>query len=63
MQNINPTSTAAWNALEHHQATQKNVTIQDLFKQEQDRFGKYSLVFNDEILVDFSKNNITQETL
>ena len=63
MQNINPTSTAAWNALERHQATQKNVTIQDLFKQEQDRFGNYSLVFNDEILVDFSKNNITQETL
>ena len=63
MQNINPTSTAAWNALERHQATQKNVTIQDLFKQEQDRFGGYSLVFNDEILVDFSKNNITQKTL
>ena len=39
MQNINPTSTAAWKALERHQATQKNVTIQDLFKQEQDRFG------------------------
>ena len=63
MQNINPTSTAAWKALERHQATQKNVTIQDLFKQEQDRFGNYSLVFNNEILVDFSKNNITQETL
>ena len=63
MQNINPTQTNAWKALTQHHAQRKNATIQDLFTQEKDRFANYSLTFNNEILVDFSKNNLTQETL
>lgn len=63
MQNINPTQTNAWKALTQHHAQRKNATIQDLFAQEKDRFANYSLTFNNEILVDFSKNNLTQETL
>ena len=63
MQNINPTQTNAWKALTQHHAQRKKATIQELFAQEKDRFNKYSLTFNDEILVDFSKNNLTQETL
>ena len=63
MQNINPTQTNAWKALTQHHAQRKNTTIQDLFAQEKDRFANYSLTFNNEILVDFSKNNLTQETL
>ena len=63
MQNINQTQTNAWKALTQHHAQRKNATIQELFAQEKDRFNKYSLTFNDEILVDFSKNNLTQETL
>ena len=63
MQNINPTQTNAWKALTQHHAQRKNTTIQDLFGQEKDRFTNYSLTFNNEILVDFSKNNLTQETL
>ena len=63
MQNINPTQTNAWKALIQHHAQRKNATIQDLFAQEKDRFANYSLTFNNEILVDFSKNNLTQETL
>ncbi|WP_044470974.1 glucose-6-phosphate isomerase [Mannheimia massilioguelmaensis] len=63
MQNINPTSTMAWKALEAHKAKLTNVTIQDLFNQQQDRFTDYSLTFNNEILVDYSKNKITKETL
>ncbi|NBI42516.1 glucose-6-phosphate isomerase [[Haemophilus] felis] len=63
MKNINPSKTAAWQALEQHKQQQAGVTIQQLFAQEQNRFQHYSLSFNDEILVDFSKNNITQETL
>nr|WP_314117236.1 glucose-6-phosphate isomerase [uncultured Aggregatibacter sp.] len=63
MQNINPTQTNAWKALTKHHAQRKNTTIQDLFAQEKDRFANYSLTFNNEILVDFSKNNLTQETL
>ena len=63
MQNINPTQTNAWKALTQHHAQRKNTTIQDLFAQEKDRFANYSLTFNNEILVDYSKNNLTQETL
>ncbi|PRJ70299.1 Glucose-6-phosphate isomerase [Haemophilus influenzae] len=63
MKNINPTHTQAWKALEAHKAELSNTTIQDLFKQEKNRFDDYSLTFNDQILVDFSKNNINQKTL
>lgn len=63
MKNINPTSTKAWQALLQHQKAQKDVTIQQLFAQQPDRFDRYSLKFNDDILVDFSKNHFTDETL
>ena len=63
MKNINPTHTHAWKSLETHKAELSNITIQDLFKQEKNRFGDYSLTFNNQILVDFSKNNINQTTL
>ncbi|MDG6894254.1 glucose-6-phosphate isomerase [Volucribacter amazonae] len=63
MQNINPTQTNAWKALEQHNAEQSAVTIQQLFALQNDRFEQYSLNFNDEILVDFSKNKINQDTL
>ncbi|HDR1517059.1 TPA: glucose-6-phosphate isomerase, partial [Pasteurella multocida] len=61
--NINPTTTNAWKALQQHHKTQSAVTIQQLFAQEKDRFTDYSLSFNNEVLVDFSKNNVTKETL
>ena len=63
MKNINPTNTQAWKALEAHQSQLTNTTIADLFKQEQNRFNDYSLNFENQILVDFSKNKINQETL
>ena len=63
MKNINPTNTPAWKALEAHQSQLANTTIADLFKQEQNRFNDYSLSFENQILVDFSKNKINQETL
>ncbi|HEA3275205.1 glucose-6-phosphate isomerase [Pasteurella multocida] len=63
MKNINPTTTNAWKALQQHHKTQSAVTIQQLFAQEKDRFADYSLSFNNEVLVDFSKNNVTKETL
>ena len=63
MKNINPTNTQAWKALETHQSQLANTTIADLFKQEQNRFNDYSLSFENQILVDFSKNKINQETL
>ena len=63
MKNINPTHTHAWKSLEAHKAELSNTTILDLFKQEKNRFDNYSLTFNNQILVDFSKNNINQTTL
>lgn len=63
MKNINPTNTQAWKALEAHQSQLAHTTIADLFKQEQNRFNDYSLTFKNQILVDFSKNKINQETL
>ncbi|STO54101.1 glucose-6-phosphate isomerase [Canicola haemoglobinophilus] len=63
MQNINPTQTNAWKALEQHQKDLAQVSIQQLFAQEPNRFNDYSLKFADQILVDFSKNNINQQTL
>ena len=63
MKNINPTNTQAWKALEVHQSQLAHTTIADLFKQEQNRFNDYSLMFENQILVDFSKNKINQETL
>ena len=63
MKNINPTNTQAWKALEAHQSQLVHSTITDLFKQEQNRFNDYSLTFENQILVDFSKNKINQETL
>ncbi|TYG33827.1 glucose-6-phosphate isomerase [Lonepinella koalarum] len=63
MKNINPTTTSAWQALEQHKANFAQTTIQQLFSQQPNRFADYSLRFNNEILVDYSKNNINQETL
>ncbi|MGR6981065.1 glucose-6-phosphate isomerase [Testudinibacter sp. P27/CKL/0425] len=63
MQNINPTTTKAWQALEAHKQQQQAVTIAQLFAQDNARFERYSLEFNNEILVDFSKNPINQDTL
>lgn len=63
MKSINPSQTAAWRALEQHFADMKNVHMRDLFAQDEQRFTKFSATFDDQILVDFSKNRITQETL
>ncbi|HHL4592293.1 TPA: glucose-6-phosphate isomerase [Escherichia coli] len=63
MKNINPTQTAAWQALQKHFDEMKDVTIADLFAKDGDRFSKFSATFGDQILVDYSKNRITEETL
>lgn len=63
MQNINPTQTAAWQALQKHFDEMKDVTIADLFAKDGDRFSKFSATFDDQMLVDYSKNRITEETL
>lgn len=61
MQKINPTQTSSWQALEQHKAD--NLTIPQLFAEDANRFNKYSLNFDNEILVDYSKNAVNDKTL
>lgn len=63
MKNINPTQTAAWRALQQHFDQMKSVTIQDLFNKDNQRFAKFSATFDDQMLIDYSKNIITEDTL
>lgn len=59
---INPTGTKAWKDLEKHSIVMKEVHMKELFAKDSERFGKYGFCFND-IIVDLSKNIITDETL
>ena len=63
MKNINPSQTAAWRALQQHFSVMEQVQISELFAQDPDRFSRFSATFDDLMLVDYSKNRITQETL
>lgn len=56
------TQLPAWKALTAHFEKVKNLHIKDLFAAEPNRFDNFSLKIDD-ILVDFSKNRITDETL
>ncbi len=58
---INPTTTTAWQALEQHAEQMKQVHMKTLFQQDKNRFDKFKLQLDD-ILVDLSKNIITDET-
>ncbi|MEM6318363.1 MAG: glucose-6-phosphate isomerase [Bacteroidota bacterium] len=62
LKRINPTETAAWQALTAHFAKVEEVQMKDLFAQNTQRFEQFSTTFED-ILVDYSKNLLTQETL
>jgi glucose-6-phosphate isomerase len=59
---VNPTTTKAWKKLEAHAAQMEEVYMTDLFAEDAERFDKYSHRFED-ILFDFSKNIITEETM
>jgi glucose-6-phosphate isomerase len=54
--------TPAWKALEAHFEATKDVHMKDLFAKDPERFNKFSSSFED-ILMDFSKNRITEETM
>ncbi|MDB5252498.1 MAG: glucose-6-phosphate isomerase [Flaviaesturariibacter sp.] len=59
---INPTTTPAWADLAKHAASLSEASLSDLFRQDPDRFKKYSRCFGETVL-DFSKNLVTDETL
>ena len=51
-----------WHALQQHYANAAHVQMRDLFAADPQRFDKFSLRYDD-ILLDYSKNRITEETL
>jgi len=57
-----PTATDAWKKLSAHAAAMKNIHMKRLFAEDPARFRKFSVRL-DGILVDYSKNRITAETL
>jgi len=62
LHNIDPTTTPAWRKLKRHHKAIGHVHMNNLFEQDKERFSKFSLEWED-ILVDYSKNRITEETL
>ena len=56
------TDLPAWEQLQQHYETIKDVHMRDLFAQDSTRFDRFSRTFN-EILFDFSKNRIDQRSL
>ncbi|MBL7853141.1 MAG: glucose-6-phosphate isomerase [Cyclobacteriaceae bacterium] len=60
--NHNPTETQAWVSLQQHYLEMQATTMRDLFEEDPSRFEKLHLTFSD-ILVDFSKNIMTTDTL
>ncbi len=56
------TRTPAWKALAAHHAIIKDRAMKDLFAADPERFKKFSILF-EEMLVDFAKNRVNDETL
>lgn len=62
LEKINPTETSAWKKLKEHYESMKDRHMRDLFREDPERFSKFSIRHED-ILVDYSKNIITDETM
>ena len=59
---VSPVTTNAWKALQLHKPKIASTHLRELFSQDPQRFQKFSLTFKD-ILFDYSKNLVTDETL
>lgn len=62
LKSTNPTETKSWEALKEHYQKISDKHMRSLFAEDPKRFEKLSTTFND-ILVDYSKNIITSDTL
>ena len=62
LQNINPTTTKAWEKLESHFSEMSSFSLKTAFKTDPERKEKFSLGFND-LHLDFSKNKVNQKTV
>ena len=61
LKNINPTQTAAWSELQALFDKNKEMELSALFAGNPERFKQFSCKLNEDLLVDFSKNLITEE--
>jgi glucose-6-phosphate isomerase len=59
---INPTKTQAWTKLQTHYDQMSEITMLQLFHEQPDRFEQFHLWFED-MLIDYSKNIVRQETI
>ncbi|MEL6962516.1 MAG: glucose-6-phosphate isomerase [Pseudomonadota bacterium] len=57
-----PNALPAWSALADHAASMRTAHLRDLFQQDPSRFERFTIE-DDGLLLDFSKNRITDETL
>jgi len=62
LKGINPLKTASWKRLEKHYNMMRHKHMRDLFQEDLQRFTRFSLRF-EEMIVDYSKNIITEETI
>lgn len=62
LKTTNPTTTPAWLALENHFKDMQNNSIKELFLKDPERASKFNINWG-LFLIDYSKNNITLETL
>ena len=58
----NPTTLPVWTALANHKQQIDQVTMREMFRDDPDRFRKYSIEWNG-ILFDYSKNRINDTTV
>ncbi|MEQ9249327.1 MAG: glucose-6-phosphate isomerase [Cytophagales bacterium] len=62
LNNINPVKTKAWQKLQTHFETVKSQHMRQMFESDPQRFSKFSIL-NDEILLDYSKNRINEQSV
>ena len=58
----NPTATKSWQELQQHYEEMKNLHMRELFRNDPDRFTRFSINAKD-FLFDYSKNIITDKTI
>lgn len=62
LEKIDPVKTAAWKKLQEHYARMKSIYMQDMFREDAERFSRFSAGF-EEIFLDYSKNIINEDTM
>jgi glucose-6-phosphate isomerase len=63
MSQMDITRSAAWRALEAHAKALDGVHMRDLFAADTGRFKQFTIGFEDQLLLDYSKNRITADTM